>query len=141
MPGMQLDVSLEKISLQMGDLHIHQACSHVYCSLKPLTCTLSSLAATTVIACVGSGNFKHFLLRHFCHRVPRPPNLGLARQNLHVPQTTVRVHPIHLLQRGFPKGNGTIGCHEKSKIPFSYMLYAHSVKRAYRGTKPKENFR
>ena len=26
--------------------------------------------------------------------------------------------------------------HEKSKIPFSYMLYAYSVKRAYRGTKP-----
>ena len=23
---------------------------------------------------------------------------------------------------------------EKSKIPFSYMLYAYSVKRAYRGT-------
>ena len=31
--------------------------------------------------------------------------------------------------------------HEKSKIPFSYMLYAYSVKRAYRGTKPKESFR
>ena len=30
---------------------------------------------------------------------------------------------------------------EKSKIPFSYMLYAYSVKRAYRGTKPKESFR
>ena len=42
----------------------------------------------------------------------------------------------------------TLGCwiekkmyvHEKSKIPFSYMLYAYSVKRAYRGTKPKESF-
>ena len=33
------------------------------------------------------------------------------------------------------------GTHEKSKIPFSYMLYAYSVKRAYRGTKPKESFR
>ena len=31
--------------------------------------------------------------------------------------------------------------YEKSKIPFSYMLYAYSVKRAYRGTKPKESFR
>ena len=30
---------------------------------------------------------------------------------------------------------------EKSKIPFSYMLYAYSVKGAYRGTKPKESFR
>ena len=29
---------------------------------------------------------------------------------------------------------------EKSKIPFSYMLYAYSVKRAYRGTKPEESF-
>ena len=29
---------------------------------------------------------------------------------------------------------------EKSNIPFSYMLYAYSVKRAYRGTKPKESF-
>ena len=28
--------------------------------------------------------------------------------------------------------------YEKSKIPFSYMLYAYSVKRAYRGTKPRE---
>ena len=31
--------------------------------------------------------------------------------------------------------------YEKSNIPFSYMLYAYSVKRAYRGTKPKESFR
>ena len=31
--------------------------------------------------------------------------------------------------------------HEKYKIPFSSMLYAYSVKRAYRGTKPKESFR
>ena len=31
--------------------------------------------------------------------------------------------------------------YEKSKIPFSYMLYAYSVKRAYRGTKPKESLR
>ena len=30
--------------------------------------------------------------------------------------------------------------HEKSKIPFSYMLYAYSVKRAYRETKPEESF-
>ena len=30
--------------------------------------------------------------------------------------------------------------YEKSKIPFSYMLYAYSVKRAYRGTKPEESF-
>ena len=29
--------------------------------------------------------------------------------------------------------------YEKSKIPFSYMLYAYSVKRAYRGTKPEES--
>ena len=116
MPGMGLDVSPEKISLQkLGDLHIHQACSHVYCSLKPLTWTLSSLAATTVVACVGSSNIWHFLFRHFCHRVPWPPNLGFSRMNLHVPQSTVRVHPIHLLQRGFPKGNGTIGCHAHSK--------------------------
>ena len=32
-----------------------------------------------------------------------------------------------------------ISTHEKSKIPFSYMLYAYSVKRAYRGTKPNLN--
>ena len=31
--------------------------------------------------------------------------------------------------------------YEKSKIPFSYMQYAYSVKRAYRGTKPKESLR
>ena len=30
--------------------------------------------------------------------------------------------------------------YEKSRIPFSYVLYAYSVKRAYRGTKPKESF-
>ena len=38
-------------------------------------------------------------------------------------------------------GQVRIHVHEKSKIPFSYMLYAYSVKRAYRGTKPKESFR
>ena len=30
--------------------------------------------------------------------------------------------------------------YEKSRIPFSYLLYAYSVKRAYRGTKLKRAF-
>ena len=46
----------------------------------------------------------------------------------------------------YPKDTSALGelfpfSHEKSKIPFCYMLYAYSVKRAYRGTKPKESFR
>ena len=36
--------------------------------------------------------------------------------------------------------NTVLALYEKSKIPFSYMLHAYSVKRAYRGTKPEESF-